>query len=74
MPRPYKGHKFILAVIDEVTTFMVTMIEHVFSKYSITECMILDQDSAFISTLINYLFKKLGIKLKGVGPSNHQSL
>ena len=36
------------------------LIEHVFSKYSIPECMIVDQDSAFMSTVIN----KLGIKIK----------
>ena len=34
----------------------------------------MDQDSAFMSTLINYLFKRLGIKIKTVGPYNHQSL
>ena len=36
--------------------------------------MIMDQDSAFMSSLINYLFKGLGIKMKSVGPCNHQSL
>ena len=36
--------------------------------------MIMDQDSAFMSTLMNYLFKGLGIKIKTVGPYNHQSL
>ena len=34
----------------------------------------MDQDSAFMSTLMNYLFKRLGIKIKNVGPYNHQSL
>ena len=80
MPRSYKGHKFILAIIDEVTNFIVTipihqsrsqeigdaLIEHVFSKYSISECKIMDQDSTFMFTLIYYLFKKLGIKIKMV--------
>ena len=40
------------------------LIEHVYSKYSIPECMIMDQVSAFMSILITYLFKKLGIKLR----------
>ena len=56
IPRLDKGYKFILVVIDEVTNFMVTvpicqsrseeigdaLIEHVFSKYHIPECMIMD--------------------------------
>ena len=53
-----------LTVIDKVTNFMVTipihqsrsveigyaLIEYVFSKYCIPECMIMDQDIAFMST------------------------
>ena len=34
----------------------------------------MDQDSAFMSSLMSYLLKKLGIKIKTVGPYNHQSL
>ena len=34
----------------------------------------MDQDSAFMSSLMNYLFRKLGVKIKTVGPYNHQSL
>ena len=34
----------------------------------------MDQDSAFMSTLMKYLFKRLGIKIKAVGPYSHQSL
>ena len=80
MHKCYRGHRFILVVIDEVTSFMViiricqsrseeivdTLIEYVSRKYSISEFMIMDQNSAFISTVINYLFKKLGIKIKTV--------
>ena len=40
------------------------LMEHVFSKHSLPECLIMDQDSAFMSTLINHLFMKLGIKTK----------
>ena len=82
MPRSYKGHIFILVVIDEVTNFMVTipihqstseeigdaLTEHVFGKYSIPECMIMDENSAFMSILIMYLFKKLGIEILTIAP------
>ena len=50
------------------------LIENVISKFGTPEYMIMDQDSAFMSTLMNYLFKRLGIKIKTVGPYNHQSL
>ena len=50
------------------------LIEHVITKYCTPDYMIMDQDSAFMSSLMNYLFKKLGIKVKTVGPYNHQSL
>ena len=36
------------------------LMDHFFSRYSISEHMIMDQDHAFMSTLINDLFKKLG--------------
>ena len=69
------GQKFILVDINEVINFMVTipihqsryeeigyaLIEHLFSKYTMLEYMIMDQDSAFMSTLINYQFTKLRI-------------
>ena len=38
------------------------------------EYMIMNQDSVFMLSLMSYLFKKLGIKIKTVGPYNHQSL
>ena len=88
MPRLQKGHQYILCIIDEDTNYLVTaplyqakseavgeaIIEHVISKYGTPEYMIMDQDSAFMSSLMSYLFKKLGIKIKTVGPYNHQSL
>ena len=88
MPKPQKGHGFILCVIDEVTNYLVkapicqskseekedALIENVICKFGTPEYMIMDQDSAFMSTLMNYLFKRLGIKIKTVGPYNHQSL
>ena len=88
MPRSYKGHKYILCVIDEVTKYLITvpihqaqseeigdaLIENVITKYCIPEYIIMDQDSTFISSLMNYLFKNLDIKIKLVAPYNNQSL
>ena len=88
MPKSYKGHKFILCVIDEMTNYLITMliyqarleevgdalIDNVISKYGIKECLIMDQDTAFMSTIMNYLFKRLNIKVRTVAPFNHQSL
>ena len=51
-----------------------SIIEPVIIKYCTPDYMIMDQDSAFMSSLMNYLFRKLGIKIKTVGPYNHQSL
>ena len=83
-----KGHKFILCVIDEVTNYLITvpmyqskaeevdkaLIEHIITKYCISDCIIMDQESAFMSSLMNYLFNKFNIKIKMVAPYNHQSL
>ena len=76
MPRLQKGYKFILCVIDEITTYLITvpifhvkseevgkaLIENIITKYCIPDCIIMDQDSAFISSLMNYLFRKFEIK------------
>ena len=88
MPRSSKGHKFILCIIDEVTSYLITvpmcqskveevgeaLIKHVITKYCIPDCIIMDQDSAFMSSLMNYLFSKFNIKIKMVAPYDHQSL
>ena len=85
IPKSYKGHKFILCIIDEVKNYLVTvpmyhsrsgnaLIDNVILKYCIPDYIIMDQDSAFVSSLMNYLFKKLNIKLKTVALYNHQSL
>ena len=50
------------------------LIENTISKFGTPEYIIMDQDSTFMSTLMNYIFKKLGVKIKTVGPYNHQSL
>ena len=50
------------------------LIVNVISKFGTPEYIIMDQDSTFMSTLMNYLFKKLGVKIKTVGPYNHQFL
>ena len=76
MPRSYKGHKYILCIIDEVTNYLMTipihqakseeigdsLIGNFMTKYCIPENIMMDQDSAFISSLMNYLFKSLILK------------
>ena len=88
MPRSHKGHRYILCIIDEVTTFLVTvpifqakseevgeaLLEHVMTKYCIPEYINMDQNSAFMSSLMTYLFHRLDIKIKTIAPYNHQSL
>ena len=88
MPRPHKGHRYILCIIDEVTNYLITvpifqarseeigeaLIENVITKYCIPEYIIMDQDRAFMSSLMTYLLNKFGIKIKTVAPYNHQSL
>ena len=78
MPRSYRGHKYILCIIDEVTDYLVTvpihqakleqignaLIENIITKYCIPEYIMIDQGSTFISSLVNYLLKKFDIKLK----------
>ena len=88
MQKSYRGHKFILCIIDEMTNYLITMpihqarseeigdalIDNVISKYGIPQYIIMDQDSTFMSTIMSYLFKRLNIKIKMVAPFNHQSL
>ena len=88
MPKSYRGHKFILCVIDEMTNYLITLpiyqvrseeigdalIDNVISKYGIPEYLIMDQDSAFMSTIMNHLIRRLNIKIKTVAPFNHKSL
>ena len=71
MLRSYKGHKYILCIIDKVMNNLITvpihqskseeigesLIENVFTKYCVLGYIIMDQDSAFMSSLMNYLFK-----------------
>ena len=78
MPRSYKGHRYILCVIDKVTNDLVTvpifqarseeigeaLIENVITKYCIPEYIIMDQDSALTSSTMTYLLNKFGIKIK----------
>ena len=89
MPRSYKGHKFILCIIDEVTNYLITvcilhqargeeigeaLIENIITNYCIPEYIIMDQDSTFMSSLMTYLFNKINIKIRTIAPYNHQSL
>ena len=88
MPRSQKGHQYILCVIDEMTSYLITaplyqarseevgeaLIENIISKLGTPDYMMMDQDSAFMSSLMSYLFKKLGISIKTVCPYNHKSV
>ena len=88
MPKSRKGHKYISCIINEVTNYLVTMpifqakseevgeaiLEHVITKHCIPDYIIMDQNSVFMSSLVSYLFHRLNIKIKMVGPYNHQSL
>ena len=88
MPKSYKGHMFILCVIDEMTNYLITipiyqarseeigdsLIDNVISKFGIPAYFIMDQDNSFMSTIMKYLFRKLNIKIKTVAPINHHSL
>ena len=69
MPKSYRGHKYILCIIDEVTNYIITvpihqaksedvgeaLIENIITKYCIPECIIMDQDSTFMSSLDIFL-------------------
>ena len=88
MLKLHKGNRYILCIIDEVTNYLVTVplfqarseevgeaiLEHIITKHCILDYIIMDQDSAFMSSLMSYLFHRLNIKIKMVGPYNHQSL
>ena len=88
MPKLHRGHKYILCIIDEVTNYLFNVpifqvrseevgeaiLEHVITKHCMPDYIIMDQDSAFMSSLMNYLFHRLNIKIKIIGPYNHQSL
>ena len=88
MTRSYKGHKYILCIINEVTNYLLTVsldqarseevrdafIENVITKYCVPKYIIMDQDSTFMSSLMNYLLKKYDIKIRTVAPYNYQSL
>ena len=82
MLRSYKGHRFILCVMDEIMDYLIAvsihqskseeigdaLIKECYNKDCVPEYIIMDQDSAFLFSLMNYLFKKLDIKIKTVTP------
>ena len=63
MPISYRGHKFILCILDEVTKYLITvpihqakseevgeaLIENVITKYCVPEYIFMDKDSASMS-------------------------
>ena len=66
MPRSYSGHKLLLCIFNEVTSYLITipihqakseeigeaLIENAIAKYCVPEYMIMDQDSVFMSSLM----------------------
>ena len=78
IPRSYRGHKFILCIIDEVTNYLITvpihqakseevgevLTENVITKYCVPEYIIMDQDSTFMYSLMTYILNKFNIKVK----------
>ena len=86
-PRSHKENTFILCILDEVINYLITvpiyqakseelgesLIENVITIYCIPEYIIIDQNSAFMSSLMAYLLNKFNIKIRRVGPYNHQS-
>ena len=85
MPRSYRGHKYILCIIDEVTNYLIAvpihqakseefgdaLIEIIITKYCVPEYIIMDQNSTFMSSPMTYLLNKFNIKIKTVVPYNH---
>ena len=73
MPRSYRGHKFILCIIEKVTNYLITvpihqaeseevgeaLIEHVITKYCVPQYIIMDQHSAFMSSLMTYIINSV---------------
>ena len=73
MPKLWKGHQYILCIIDEVTNYLVSaplyqarseevgeiLIESVISKFGTPEYIMMDQDNVFMCSLMSYLFKKV---------------
>ena len=87
MPRSYRGHKYILCIIDEITNCLITVPIHQAKSEEVGDAFIenvinilcpriynCDQDSTFISSLMNYLLKKFNTKIKTVAPYSHQLL
>ena len=76
MPRSYKGHKYILYLIDKVTNYLITvpihqakseeigdaLIENIIIKSCIPEYIIMNQDSTFMSSLMIICSKSLILK------------
>ena len=66
MPKSYRGHKYILCIIDEITNYLITvpihkakleevgdaLIKNVITKYCVPEYIIMDQGKAFMSSLM----------------------
>ena len=75
------GHTSIYVVIDEVTTYLVTLslyrrtsneiIRHAFCKHGPKCYLVFDEDQAFLSSVMQYTYKRLGIKIENMSPYYH---
>ena len=88
MPRSYKGHRYILCLIDELTNYLITvpihqakseevgdaLMENIITKYCVPEYIFMDQDRTFMSSPMTYLVNKFNIKINTLSPYIHQLL
>ena len=88
MPKSSKGYKYLLVILCEITTFLVThplkevtaqevckvLIEEFIAYFSTPLRIVCDQDPAFMSTLCRYCFQQYKIQVLTVSVTNHKSL
>ena len=81
IPRSYKGHKYTLCFIDEITNYVImdlihqsrseeigdSLIEYVIAKYCVPNYIIMDQDSAFMYSLIKLFVQETLYQNKNSG-------
>ena len=85
MPKSYKGHKYVLCIIDKVTNYLIAvhihqakseavgdaLIENIITKYCAQQYIIMDQDSTFMSSFMTYLLKKFDVNIETVVSYSH---
>ena len=87
MYRASTGNKFILAVRDKVTNYLVAIPLYGGTSHKVREALIIhmlckhgpflfdfDEDQGFSSSVLQYIYKRLDIKINTISPYNHGSL